>query len=78
MELDFRGKKVLITGASMGIGRGLSRCFAKDGANLFLTDLPSRHDQLVEVGIRIGDRPMASEPGPLYGSHGTQRTRDPV
>ena len=48
MKLDFRGKKVLITGASMGIGKGLSKCFAKDGAHLFLTDLPSREDQLME------------------------------
>ena len=46
MKLDFRGKKVLITGASMGIGKGLSRCFARDGAHLFLTDLPSREEQL--------------------------------
>jgi len=53
MKLDFRGKKVLVTGASMGIGRGLSRCFAKDGAHLFLTDLPSRKDHLVQWAAEL-------------------------
>ncbi|MGC9325596.1 MAG: SDR family NAD(P)-dependent oxidoreductase [Desulfomonilia bacterium] len=46
MPLDFNGKPVLITGASMGIGKGLSSCFARDGAYLFLTDLPSREEAL--------------------------------
>jgi uncharacterized protein len=46
MKLDFTGKTVLITGASQGIGKGLSQCFARDRANLFLTDLPSRQEQL--------------------------------
>lgn len=46
MKLNFTGKAVLVTGASQGIGRGLSTCFARDRANLFLTDLPSQRDQL--------------------------------
>ena len=54
MKLDFKAKKVLITGASMGIGRGLSKCFAKDGAHLFLTDLPSRQDQLIQWASELG------------------------
>ncbi|HDP23966.1 MAG TPA: SDR family NAD(P)-dependent oxidoreductase [Deltaproteobacteria bacterium] len=47
MNLNFTGKTVLITGSSMGIGRGLSACFARDGANLFLTDLPSCEEKVV-------------------------------
>ncbi len=46
MELDFAGRTVLITGSSMGIGKELSRCFARDGAHLLLADLPSEEENL--------------------------------
>ncbi|HNS91163.1 MAG TPA: SDR family NAD(P)-dependent oxidoreductase [Deltaproteobacteria bacterium] len=46
MKLDFTEKTVLVTGASMGIGRGLAGSFARDGANLALTDLPARKAEL--------------------------------
>ena len=48
MKVQYAGKNVLVTGSSMGIGKGLSKCFAKDGAHLFLTDLPSRKEQLAQ------------------------------
>ncbi|MBN1534344.1 MAG: SDR family NAD(P)-dependent oxidoreductase [Spirochaetes bacterium] len=35
-QYDVRGKRVLITGASSGIGQQLSHCFAREGAVLFL------------------------------------------
>jgi len=44
--INYKGKNVLITGASMGIGKGLSLCFARDGAHLALTDLPQEKDRL--------------------------------
>ncbi|MBW2638465.1 MAG: SDR family NAD(P)-dependent oxidoreductase, partial [Deltaproteobacteria bacterium] len=53
MELNFTGRTVLITGASMGIGRGLSECFARDGANLALTDLPSEEENLKSLADEL-------------------------
>lgn len=37
MDLGLRGKRVLITGASQGIGAGVAEVFAEEGADLFLT-----------------------------------------
>jgi len=46
VKLSLKGKNVLVTGAAMGIGRGLSECFAKEGANLILVDLPGQKELL--------------------------------
>ena len=37
MDLNLRGKSVLVTGASKGIGRGCAELFAAEGANVHLT-----------------------------------------
>ncbi len=36
MDMELRGKSVLITGASQGIGAGLARAFAREGCQLVL------------------------------------------
>lgn len=36
MNLDLAGRRVLVTGASQGIGEGLAHAFAKEGCNLVL------------------------------------------
>ncbi|HOD72433.1 MAG TPA: SDR family NAD(P)-dependent oxidoreductase [Deltaproteobacteria bacterium] len=46
MRLHVEGKNVLVTGAALGIGRGLAGCFARHGANLVLVDLPGQRDTL--------------------------------
>jgi NAD(P)-dependent dehydrogenase (short-subunit alcohol dehydrogenase family) len=38
MNLDYTGKTVLLTGAASGIGKGLARAFAEQGARLELLD----------------------------------------
>jgi 3-hydroxybutyrate dehydrogenase len=38
MNLDYAGKLVVLTGAASGIGRGLARAFAEQGATLELLD----------------------------------------
>ena len=37
MDLELRGKSVLITGASKGIGLACARGFAQEGANVHLS-----------------------------------------
>ena len=37
MDLNLRGKSVLVTGASKGIGRGCAELFAAEGASVHLT-----------------------------------------
>jgi len=46
VKQNFKGKNVLVTGAAMGIGKGLSECFAKEGANIILVDLPIQKELL--------------------------------
>ena len=46
MKMSLKGKYVLVTGSSMGIGQGLSECFAREGANLVLSDHPAQRDRL--------------------------------
>ena len=38
MKIDFSGKRVLVTGASHGIGFGVASAFAKAGADLVIVD----------------------------------------
>jgi len=46
MRLHVAGKNVLVTGSAMGIGKGLSECFARQGANLVLADLEAQRGRL--------------------------------
>ncbi len=85
---DLGGKNVLITGASSGIGRELSRCFAAEGSNLLLGCHPSEKDILegwaselrAMYGVRVSALPidLSDERGPetLYGS--VKRTVDRI
>jgi NAD(P)-dependent dehydrogenase (short-subunit alcohol dehydrogenase family) len=72
MDLGLRGRSVLITGASQGIGEGVARVFAEEGCNLHLTarneaNLAMVRDSILTahpVGVEI--HPMdLTEPGAM-------------
>ncbi|GGO62767.1 Short-chain dehydrogenase [Roseovarius pacificus] len=52
MDLGLRGKKVLITGASQGIGEGLAEVFAEEGCDLHL--VARSVDKLRALAERLG------------------------
>ncbi|MBJ2150193.1 SDR family oxidoreductase [Paracoccus sp. IB05] len=54
MDLGLGGKRVLITGASQGIGEGLAETFAEEGARLYLT--ARSQDKLEAIAARLRAR----------------------
>src|ERR1700674_2114438 len=51
MDLNLRGKVVVLTGASVGIGLAVAEAFAAEGANLLLA--ARQEDRLTEAATRI-------------------------
>jgi NAD(P)-dependent dehydrogenase (short-subunit alcohol dehydrogenase family) len=69
MRVQVKGRNVLVTGSSMGIGKGLSECFAKAGANLVLADHPDQHERLEEWAAELGPvMPISRNPTALSSS----------
>jgi 3-oxoacyl-[acyl-carrier protein] reductase len=54
MELELKGKTALITGASMGIGRGIAKGLAKEGVRLAV--VARRRNLLEELEKEIGGK----------------------
>jgi NAD(P)-dependent dehydrogenase (short-subunit alcohol dehydrogenase family) len=54
MDLKLRAKKILITGASQGIGEGLAEAFATEGANLHLVARSAERLEAIAARIRAG------------------------
>lgn len=87
-KYNLKGRNTLITGASSGIGRELSRCFAAEGSNLILGCHPSEKDILEtwateltgEYRVRVSALPidLSDSKGPenLYDS--VKRTVDRI
>ena len=79
MDLGLKDKKVLITGASQGIGAGAAECFASEGAELHLTarnaenleEIAKRLTQTYGVTVRI-------YPQALIGDDAQQALADKV
>jgi len=53
VALILKGKNVLVTGSAMGIGKGLSECFARQGANIILADLPAQKKNLEDWATEL-------------------------
>lgn len=54
--MKFQGKTVMITGASVGIGRACAITFAQAGANLVLLDMDTEKLNALEKELSIGPR----------------------
>lgn len=55
MELNLKGKKALVTGSSSGIGEGIAKCLAREGAHVMLqgrkkTELQRIVDEITAKG----------------------------
>lgn len=57
------GKKVLVTGASRGIGAAIAECMARDGAHVIALDVPQALEGLNEVAKQIGGTALALDIG---------------
>ncbi|MFZ2328519.1 MAG: 3-oxoacyl-ACP reductase [Rhodoferax sp.] len=57
------GKKVLVTGASRGIGASIAEVMARDGAQVICLDVPQAQTGLDEIANRLGGKALALDIG---------------
>jgi 3-oxoacyl-[acyl-carrier protein] reductase len=59
------GKKVLVTGASRGIGASIAEVMARDGAQVTCLDVPQAQAGLDEIAARLGAKALALDIGSM-------------
>ena len=52
MKTGLEGKRVLVTGAAQGMGRGMAVAFAEEGASVVVTDVDADRGERTAAGIR--------------------------
>ena len=59
------GKKILVTGASRGIGASIAEVMARDGAQVICLDVPQAQEGLDEIARKLGARALALDIGSM-------------
>jgi 3-oxoacyl-[acyl-carrier protein] reductase len=59
------GKKILVTGASRGIGEAIAEVMARDGAQVICLDVPQAQEGLNAVAERLGAKALALDIGSM-------------
>src|SRR3954449_10190681 len=76
---DLNGQRVLITGASRGVGLAATEAFAREGARLALLARPSPAlDDAVARARALGSDAVATPPGPARARPSTTPWRAPA